>query len=90
MQRIQSESGDGNSVETICLDGVKTVRGDGGRSRQQYKCKADGCQVTPMEVNVSKRNKVSRDWFLVKELKGCTLKEDGNNIKQIHTPDIKF
>ena len=24
--------------------------GDGGRTRQKYRCKADGCQVTPMGV----------------------------------------
>ena len=27
--------------------------GDGGRTRQKYRCKADGCQVTPMGVNLA-------------------------------------
>ena len=25
--------------------------GGGGRTKQKYRCKADGCQVTPMGVN---------------------------------------
>ena len=43
--------------------------GGGGRTRQKYKCKADGCQVTSMGVNLSKHYKVNTDWVLLKELK---------------------
>ena len=45
--------------------------GGGGRTRQKYKCKADGCQVTPTGVNLSKHYKVNTDWVLLKELKAC-------------------
>ena len=45
--------------------------GGGGQTRQKYKCKADGCQVTPMGVNLSKHYKVNTDWVLLKELKAC-------------------
>ena len=50
--------------------------GGGGRTRQKYKCRADGCQVTPMGVNLSKHYKVNTDWVLMKELKvfGITLR----------------
>ena len=43
--------------------------GGGGRTRQKYRCKADGCQVTPMGVNLAKHYKVNTDWVLLKELK---------------------
>ena len=42
--------------------------GGGGRTRQKYRCKADGCQVTPMGVNLAKHYKVNTDWVLLKEL----------------------
>ena len=45
--------------------------GDGGRTRQKYRCKADGCQVTPMGVNLAKHYKVNSDWVILKELKAC-------------------
>ena len=45
--------------------------GGGGRTRQKYRCKADGCQVTPMGVNLEKHYKVNTDWVLLKELKAC-------------------
>ena len=45
--------------------------GGGGRTRQKYRCKADGCQVTPMGVNLAKHYKVNTDWVLLKELKAC-------------------
>ena len=43
--------------------------GGGGRTRQKYRCKADGCQVTPMGVNLAKHGKVNIDWVFLKELK---------------------
>ena len=49
--------------------------GGGGRTRQKYRCKADGCQVTPMGVNLAKHYKVNTDWVLLKELKACTMGE---------------
>ena len=45
--------------------------GGGGRTKQKYRCKADGCQVTPMGVNLAKHYKVNTDWVLLKELKAC-------------------
>ena len=45
--------------------------GGGGRTRQKYRCKADGCQVTPMGVNLAKHYKVNTDWVLLRELKAC-------------------
>ena len=45
--------------------------GGGGRTRQKYRCKADGCQVTPMGVNLAKHYKVNTDWVLLKDLKAC-------------------
>ena len=52
-------------------DLTEMLGGGGGRTRQKYKCKADGCQVTSIGVNLSKHYKVNTDWFLVKELKAC-------------------
>ena len=46
---------------TVMLGG-----GGGGRTRQKYKCRADGCQVTPMGVDLLKRYKVDTDWVLIK------------------------
>ena len=51
---------------TVMLGG-----GGGGRTRQKYKCRADGCQVTPMEFNLSKHSRVNNDWMLMKELNAC-------------------
>ena len=45
--------------------------GGGGRTRQKYRCKADGCQVTPMGVGLAKHYKVNTDWVLLKELEAC-------------------
>ena len=34
--------------------------GGGGRTRQKYRCKADGCQVTPMGVNLAKQLQIEK------------------------------
>ena len=59
--------------------------GGGGRTRQKYKCKADGCQVTPMGVNLSKHYKVNTDWVLLKELKACV----GDAALKKKTPELQ-
>ena len=42
-----------------------------GGPGKMYRCKADGCQVTPMGVGLAKHYKVNTDWVLLKELKAC-------------------
>ena len=64
--------------------------GGGGRTRQTYKCKADGCQVTPMGVNLSKHYKVNTDWVLLKELKACVGDAALKKIRQILTQDTSL
>ena len=51
--------------------------GGGGRTRQKYRCKADGCQVTPMGVNLAKHYNACTDWVLFNKLKACV----GDKIK---------
>ena len=50
---------------------TQMLGGGGGHTRQKYKCRADGCQVTPMGVNLSKHYQVNTDWVQLKELKAC-------------------
>ena len=56
-------------------DLTEMLGGGGGRTRQKYKCKAVGCEVTPMGVNLSKHYNVNTDWMLMKELKACVGNE---------------
>ena len=68
----------------------------GGCERQTmqiFKCKDDGCQVTPMGVNLSSKHyKVNTDWFIVNEyLRAWGMRCSKRRwIKQSHTPDIKL
>ena len=50
---------------------TQMLGGGGGHTRQKYKCRADGCQVTPMGVNLSKHYQVNTNWMQLKELKAC-------------------
>ena len=53
--------------------------GGGGRTRQKYRCKADGCQVTPMGVNLAKHYMVNTDWVLLKDTWDQNMHQEKKN-----------
>ena len=75
----------------MALAGRQSVPGlDGGRSRQLYHCRVEGCEQTPSGRYLAQHYKNSADWRAFKQLKAAVGNKELTRLKGLAEPHTLF
>ena len=71
--------------------GRQSVPGlDGGRSRQLYHCRVEGCEQTPPGRYIAQHYKCLADWEAFKQLKAAVGNDELTRLKEKVEPHTLF